>query len=136
MPAYGQGAQPQQSQAASAGLKFSGNEGRPVVYAEPEESVSPPTGEEFLPTGLWVFTGGKRSCTGAAVSAPAHPETSLETSRRLFYSRFKEATLLKMQSWFVLNTGTAVVITVWNRCGVALQTLFGTSGPEAHKNTQ
>lgn len=42
----------------------------------------------------------------------------------------------QIASWFVLNTCTASVIAALNRCSLAPQTLFWTSGPAAHNKLQ
>lgn len=58
-------------QAASAG---------PGLWGEERSTLVLTHGWGLSPTSLWIFTAAKRSCAGAGLSAPSHPDTSLRTS--------------------------------------------------------
>lgn len=71
-------------QAASAGLNLLGKEGSTVVYADPEESLPPPMGEDFYPPAseyLWLQST-------AAVEPACLPRLTLKHPSRIHVGFF------------------------------------------------
>jgi len=98
VPSHGKG------QPASAGLKFLGKEGSAVVYADPEESVSPPAGEDFYPSVseyLWLQSAAALEPACLRRLTLKHPPRLriiflIHASKRTCYSKCK---LVYIKHW-------------------------------------